>query len=107
MEEVIRGGGVLEDRFLFETPFEETAGGPVGNVALGDGEADFVEGGDDVFIGDGVPEHAANHVAFEFGEAGDAAIAADFARVLERGGVLSVEGWSGQGFSVDEGVVRR
>lgn len=79
IEELILVESVLEDVFLGERPFEVTAGGPTGDVAFGDGEALFVESGDDVFVGDSVPEHAVNHVALDSGQGSDAAIAADFA----------------------------
>jgi hypothetical protein len=80
IQEVILAEAILEDGLLFEAPFEIAAGGPVGDVSLGDGEIVVGEGGDDVLVGNGVPEHVVDHVALEFGEAGDAAIAADFAR---------------------------
>lgn len=52
------------------------AGFPIGDVALGDGVAEVVERGDDVFVGDAVIEHVIDEVALEFGEAGDDAVAA-------------------------------
>jgi hypothetical protein len=70
----------LENLFLFEPPFEVTPGGPVGHVAFGDAEAFLVQGRDDVFVGDGVPEHVVDHIALELGQRSNAAIAADCAR---------------------------
>ena len=75
-----------------------TAGGPVGNVTLDEGEAGVVEGGDYVFVRDAVPEHAIDHVALEFGQGSHAAMAADFA----------ASGGGGKWFGIDErGSLRR
>jgi len=41
--------------------------------------AGLAESGDNVFVGDGVPEHVVDHVALDSGEGGNAAVAADFA----------------------------
>jgi len=71
---------ILEDVLLGEGPFEVTAHGPVGDIPLRNGVAGLAESGDNVFVGDGVPEHVVDHIALNSGETGDAAIAADFAR---------------------------
>ena len=67
---------------LFVEPVEVTAGGPVGKVAFGYGEAAFIDGANDLLIGRAVGDHAVDHVAAVLGEAGDEAVAAEFA---ERG----------------------
>ena len=87
IEEVILIEAIIENGFLFETPFEVAAGGPIGNVAFDELEAGLVEGGDNIFVGNTVPKHAIDHVALDFGKGGHAAIAADFAaaRGSERG----------------------
>ena len=48
---------------------------PVGDVAFGDIELEFVQGVDDLGVGDVVAEHAVDHVADGVGEAGDFAVA--------------------------------
>ena len=45
------------------------------DVALGDVKAAFIEGHDDFVVGQIVGEHAVDHVAFEFREVGDLAVA--------------------------------
>ena len=82
-DEVILVETVLEDGFLFETPFEIAAGSPTGDVTFGDLVALIVECSDDVFVRDSIPEHAIDHVAVDSGEAGDAPVATDFPRVSE------------------------
>jgi hypothetical protein len=80
IEEVILLEPVFDGLFLGERPFEITAGKPIGNIALGDaGEPDLVQSGDDVFVGNGIPEHAIDHVALRARETGDAAVASGFA----------------------------
>jgi hypothetical protein len=79
IEEMVLVEAVLEDGLLFEGAFEVAAGGPIGEIAFADGVVGLIEGGDDVFVRDPVPEHAVDHVPLEFGETGDAAMAADFA----------------------------
>ena len=69
---------VLEDQVLFEAPLEVAAGGPIGNVTLGEGKAGIVEGGDNVFVWNTIPEHVIDHVALDFGKGSDAAFAAGF-----------------------------
>ena len=76
---VILVEAVLEDEVLFEAPFEITAGGPVGDVTFSNVETAFIEGEDDVFVVDAIAEHAVDHVALKFWEAGDAAGAAGLA----------------------------
>ena len=66
----------VEDEGLVEAPLVvAAAGGPIGDVAGSDFEAAFGEGLSDFVVGDGVGEHAVDHIAFEFGEAGDFAVA--------------------------------
>lgn len=102
IQELILVEAVLEDMFLGVLPFEVTAGSPIGDVAVIDGVASLVEGGDDVFVGDRIPEHAVDHVALEFGEAGDAAVAAHCTGLGEGGdwfGVNDGDGWGAEGWS--------
>jgi len=66
---------VLEDVFLLHAPFEITTGRPVGDVAFGDFELEFIECVDDLGVGDVVAEHAVEHVADGVGKAGDFAVA--------------------------------
>jgi hypothetical protein len=73
IEQVVLVEAVLEDVVLFELPLEVTAGGPVGDVAFGEVEIGFVESSDDIFVRDAVADHAVDHVALEFGKAGDVA----------------------------------
>ena len=79
IQQVILVQAIFKNGFLLEPPFEIAAGGPIGNVALDKGEAGVVESGDNVFVGNAVPEHAIDHVALDFGEGSDATMAADFA----------------------------
>ena len=66
------------------------AGFPVRDVTLGDLKVAFLEGGDDFAVGQVFGEHAVDHVAFEFGEVSDLAVAGFASRRvlkrLERGG---------------------
>ena len=48
---------------------------PVGDVAFGDCELEFIECFDNFGVGDVVAEHAVDHVADGVGEAGDFAVA--------------------------------
>jgi hypothetical protein len=77
---------VFEEIVLQETGFECTilcdapvaiaaAGFPVGDVAFGEFELEFVECVDDLRVRDVVAEHAVDHVAEGVGEAGDFAVA--------------------------------
>ena len=78
INEVVLIQTVLEDEVLFEEPIFVTTCGPVRYVALQDGEAEVVEGGDDVLVGNAVAEHAIDQVAGVLRQAGDAAAAASF-----------------------------
>jgi len=61
---------------LCEAPFAiTTAGSPVGNVAFGDFDIEFVEGSDNAMVRDVVEEHAVDHVALGSWEPGDFAVA--------------------------------
>ncbi len=77
VEELVLVEAMADDVFLGERPFKVTAGGPIGDVALGDGVAGLIESGDDVLVSDAVPKHVVNLVALKPGEAGDAAVAAE------------------------------
>jgi hypothetical protein len=101
VEEAILVEAMVEYEFLFGLPFEIAASGPGGEVTFGDGEAGVVESGGDVFVGDGVPEHAVDHVALGSGEAGDAAVALSVMAEAGHGEWFGiddcerlVEGWS-------------
>jgi hypothetical protein len=91
--EVVLVEAVLQEEVLFEAPFEVAAGGPVGDVTFGDVEPEVVEGANDILIGDTIPDHAADHIALEFGEGSDATFAAGFVGL----------GGSGEGFGVNDG----
>ena len=80
VHERILAGAVFKDLFLIFEPIEVAATGPIGDVAGGDGAADFIEGLDDVGVGGAVGEHLVDEVALEFGEASDIAAATMFAR---------------------------
>ena len=61
---------------LYGAPFLVAATGfPVGDVALGDDDADLVESVNDAGVGKIVAEHAIDHVALNIGQAGDFAVA--------------------------------
>ena len=65
----------FEDRFLFETPIIVAAAGlEVGDIALSDRDAVFIERTNDVLIGNPVAKHAADHVTLEFGKSGNSAV---------------------------------
>ena len=80
LAEVI-GEVVLEMReadlvVLLDAPFVVTAAGaPVGDIAFGDGDSAFGECPDDFGVGNVVVEEFVDHIAFEFGQASDFAIA--------------------------------
>jgi hypothetical protein len=84
--EVVLEGAELEGVRLGGGPFLVAAAGfPVRDVTFGDPKAAFLEGEDDSGMGQIVREHAVNHVAFEFGEVGDPAVAGFAGRpVLKR-----------------------
>jgi hypothetical protein len=91
IHEGILANAVFEDVFLIFEPIEIAAAGPIGDVASGDGAADFIKGLDDVWVGGALGEHLVDEVALEFGEASDIAVAAMFAG-------FGFEGeWSGGG----------
>jgi len=81
------GGAEMSDEIVLEeasfksavvlgAPFTITATRfPVGDIALSDGDAVFVEGADDFGMGNVVAEHAVDHVADGMGKASDFAVA--------------------------------
>ena len=74
--EVVLEEAGFEGAVLFGAPVVVAAASfPVGDVALGDADAEFVEGANDFGMGDVVAEHAVDHVAFEVGKTGDFAVA--------------------------------
>jgi len=78
---------------LFGAPIAVTATRfPIGNIALGDRDAVFVEGADNSGMGDVVAEHAVNHVANGMGKASDFAVASFWPRGTCRAGLFGV-GW--------------
>jgi hypothetical protein len=84
--EVVLEGAEFEGVLLGGAPFLVAAASfPVGDVTFGDVKAAFLEGGDDFAAGQIVREHAVNHVAFEFGEAGDLAVAGFACRTVLTG----------------------
>ena len=93
IDEMILVEAVLEDVFLLHAPFEITTGRPVGDVAFGDSEIGFTESGDNVPVRSAIHDHAIDHVALMFRQAGDTAVATDFAGL----------GGRGQGFGVHHG----
>jgi hypothetical protein len=91
LSEIVLEGAELEGVRLGGAPFLVAATGfPVRDVTFGDLKAAFLEGEDDSGVGQIVREHAVNHVAFEFGEVGDLAVAGFTSRTvlkrLERSG---------------------
>ena len=76
LEEIILGDPAFEDAVLFKAPLAIAAAGfPIGDVPLSDAEPNFVESVDDFLVGNVIAQHAADHVALEFRQAGDFAIA--------------------------------
>lgn len=74
--EVILEGAEFESMGLGGAPFLIAAASfPVGDITPGDAETAVVHGVDDFAVGDVVGEHAADHVAFEFGKVRDFAVA--------------------------------
>ena len=92
--EVVLEGAEFEGVGLGGAPFFVAAAGfPVRDVTLRDPKAAFLEGGDDLRVGQIVGEHAVDHLAFEFGEVGDLAVAGFASRtVLKRLESRGVEG---------------
>ena len=61
---------------LLGAPFlVAAASAPVGDIAFGDGDAELGEGPDDFAVGDVVVEELVDHIALEFGQASDFAVA--------------------------------
>ena len=78
--EVILAEACGDDAFLFAPPiFVAATGFPVGDVAHCDADAVFLDGIGDVRVGNVVLKHEVDHVAKRLGEAGDFAVAAEFA----------------------------
>ncbi len=66
----------LDEECLVEAPLAvAAAGGPIGDIAGSNFEAALGKGVGDFVVGDGVSEHAADHVALNFGQASDSAVA--------------------------------
>jgi len=62
--------------FLLGTPFLVTAASaPIGDIAFSDGDVALGKSPDDFGIGNVVVEEFVDHIAFEFGQAGDFAVA--------------------------------
>lgn len=92
LSEVILKQVGFEGALLFETPVTIASESfPIGDVALGDGEAVFGESPGDFGVRDVVAEHAIDHVAFEVREAGDLAVATEFPGWRRRFGVLVLD----------------
>ena len=73
--EVVLEAAEFERALLGGAPFVIAAVSfPVGDVALGDLKAAFIECVDDFVVGQIVGEHAVDHIAFEFREVGDFAV---------------------------------
>ncbi len=96
--EVILAETFGDDAFLFKAPIVVAAASfPVGDVAFGGADAVFGEGIDNLSVGNVVLEHEVDHVAKGFGEAGDFAVATEFAggsgRMLDGRFWILVTGW--------------
>jgi len=103
--EVVLAKTVFDGVVLFEAPLAVTAAGfPIGDVALGGTIADFVEGADDVGVGDAVAKHKVDHIPFELGEPGDCAVAPNRALWVGR---LSWRGWKRENGQLRSGCSRR
>jgi hypothetical protein len=75
-QEVVLEEAGFEGTVLCDAPVAIAATSfPVGDVTLGDFEIEFVEGLDDLGMGNVVAEHAVDHVTSFAGEAGDFAVA--------------------------------
>lgn len=93
-EEVVLEEAGFECAVLGDAPVAIAATGfPVGNVAFGDSELEFVEGLDDLGVRDVVAEHAVDHVAGFEGEAGDFAVAG--ALLMDSRWLIVDSGWVG------------
>jgi len=74
--EVVLEEAGFQGAVLLAAPIAIAATGfPVGNIALGNGDAVFVERADNFGMGDVVAEHAVDHVADGMGKASDFAVA--------------------------------
>jgi len=72
---------------LLGTPFLVTAArAPVGDIAFGDGDVSLCKSPDDFGIGNVVVEKFVDHVAFEFGQAGNFAVAHALTELSAGGG---------------------
>ena len=96
IEQVILVKAVFQESVLLKAPFEVAAAGPVGNVAFDYVEPHLLEGGDDVFVGDTIPEHTVDHIAVKFRQASDAA-AAPGPVLWECGGESGINDYGGKG----------
>jgi len=75
-EEIVLEEAGFKGAILCDAPVAIAAAGfPVGDVAFGDFELEFIECVDDLGVRDVVAEHAVDHVADSVGEAGDFAVA--------------------------------
>jgi len=75
-EEIVLEEAGFEGTILNDAPVAIAAASfPIGDIAFGDVESEFVECIDDIGVGDVVAEHAVDHVACSVGEAGDFAVA--------------------------------
>ena len=78
--EVVLSEACGDDAFLFEPPIVVAAASfPIGDVAHCDADAVFLDSIGDICVGNVVLEHEVDHVAKRFGEAGDFAVATEFA----------------------------
>ena len=79
-EEVVLEEASFEGAILSEAPVAITAASfPVGDVAFGNFEGEFVESVDDLGVGDVVAKHAIDHVTDGVGEPSDFAVAGAWA----------------------------
>jgi hypothetical protein len=79
--EIVLEQAGFQRTILCKAPFLVTAAGfPVGYIAFGDANADFIEGTDDFRVGQVVAEHAIDHVALEVREPRDFAVATHFSK---------------------------
>ena len=75
-EQIVLEEASFEGAILRDAPIAIAAAGfPIGDVAFGDFELEFVEGVDDLGVRDVVAEHAVDHVPDGVREAGDFAVA--------------------------------
>ena len=84
--EIVLESALFESALLGDGPFVVTAASfPVGDIALGEAKAAFVESHNDSAMGQIVGEHAVDQVTFELREVGDLAVAGLAVRtILER-----------------------